>query len=117
MSIAAVLIVAIFMIVIATAGFVILKLAYSPGNLQPAYPAAQVPGPPASPTAQEEKKPARARSENSSDRTRKKDMRDAPLPRCPKCGNAIAYMEEKCSKCGTAIDPPARKARTLSDCL
>lgn len=94
----------IFIIVIATAGFVFLRLAYSPDNLQPIYPTPQVPGPLANLPMPEENKSARIRSESGSERPRKKDMRDAPLPRCPKCGNAIAYMEEKCSKCGADVD-------------
>jgi hypothetical protein len=29
-----------------------------------------------------------------------RDPRTEPLPRCPGCGTAIAYGEEKCPKCG-----------------
>jgi len=31
---------------------------------------------------------------------RSRDPRTEPLPRCPGCGTAIAYGEEKCPKCG-----------------
>lgn len=31
-----------------------------------------------------------------------RDPRTEPLPRCPGCGTAIAYGEEKCPKCGLA---------------
>lgn len=29
-----------------------------------------------------------------------RDPRHAPLPRCPACGTATAYGDEKCRKCG-----------------
>jgi hypothetical protein len=31
---------------------------------------------------------------------KRRDPRTEPLPRCPGCGTAIAYGEEKCPKCG-----------------
>lgn len=31
---------------------------------------------------------------------KRRDPRTEPLPRCPRCGTAIAYGEEKCPKCG-----------------
>jgi hypothetical protein len=104
MSIAAIIILMIVIIVIAAAGFVVLKLAYSPGNVQPSYTVAQTLTPAANPPISGTPKPGGIRGEPGRERPRKKDLRDAPLPRCPKCGTAIAYMEEKCSKCGTAID-------------
>lgn len=31
------------------------------------------------------------------------DPRNAPLPRCPKCGAAVSYLDDRCSKCGHAL--------------
>ena len=33
----------------------------------------------------------------------RRDPRNAPLARCPKCGTAIAFRDEQCPKCGVAI--------------
>ena len=45
------------------------------------------------------------KTERAGDRS-DEDPRHAPLPRCPSCGAAAAYGDDKCRKCGRDLAAP-----------
>lgn len=47
--------------------------------------------------------PMQARPEEPKKKPAKVDPRSVPLPRCTKCGAAIAFRDERCPKCGHSL--------------
>lgn len=45
-----------------------------------------------------------SRSADSDPEPKAADPRKMPLPRCPKCGAAIAYTDERCPKCARTLE-------------
>lgn len=106
-ALAAVLIILVVLVLLALIVFAVLKTRSRAPTPPTAHThASNVPGYTHDPRHMEYYRPQISRQDDARPKPeppRPNDPRKEPLPRCPSCGAAIGYDDERCYKCGLVL--------------